>query len=220
MVAVIDTTIDGTGNRQMRTAAPKTAPGAAPAVAVKQRADARRNRKRVLDAARAQFAEHGVEAQIDDIARAAGLGVGTVYRHFPTKDALLEALAADRFVRLTEWATEALDDPDPWAGFCAFLRRSAQLQASDRALSKLMSERESFEGAADESARLLDATQAVVDRAQEAGELRPEITASDIAMLMCGLGSSCGPHGFGRHGMGWERYLDVLIAGLRTPARD
>jgi AcrR family transcriptional regulator len=191
---------------------------AAPAVEVRQRADARRNHKRVLDAAREQFAEHGVEAQVDDIARAAGVGVGTVYRHFPTKDALLEALAADRFIRLTEWAQEALDAGDAWEGFCAFLRRSAELQANDRALSALMSERDSFEGAARESEQLIAATQALVDRAQRSGELRPEITANDVAMLMCGLGSSCGPHGFaGRHGMGWERYLEILIAGLRIP---
>jgi AcrR family transcriptional regulator len=191
---------------------------AAPAVEVRQRADARRNHKRVLDAAREQFAEHGVEAQVDDIARAAGVGVGTVYRHFPTKDALLEALAADRFIRLTEWAQEALDAGDAWEGFCAFLRRSAELQANDRALSALMSERDSFEGAARESEQLIAATQALVDRAQRSGELRPEITANDVAMLMCGLGSSCGPHGFaGRHGMGWERYLEIIIAGLRAP---
>jgi AcrR family transcriptional regulator len=191
----------------------------APVVEVRQRADARRNYKRVLDAAREQFAEHGVEAQVDDIARAAGVGVGTVYRHFPTKDALLEALAADRFIRLGEWAREALDAGDAWEGFCAFLRRSAELQANDRALSALMSERDSFEGAASESEDLIAATQALVDRAQRSGELRPEISANDVAMLMCGLGSSCGPHGFaGKHGMGWERYLEIIIAGLRTPA--
>jgi AcrR family transcriptional regulator len=188
-------------------------------VEVKQRADARRNRRRVLDAARQRFAEHGVDAQVDDIARAAGVGVGTVYRHFPTKDALLEALAADRFARLTEWATEALSDPDPWQGFCEFLRRSAELQASDRALSAVLSERDSFVGAARESDELIDATQALVDRAQDAGALRADITAHDIAMLMCGLGSSCGPHGFAaKHGMGWERYLEIIVAGLRAPA--
>jgi AcrR family transcriptional regulator len=192
---------------------------AAPVVEVRQRADARRNYKRVLDAAREQFAEYGVEAQVDDIARAAGVGVGTVYRHFPTKDALLEALAADRFIRLTEWAHEALEAAAAWEGFCAFLRRSAELQANDRALSALMSERDSFEGAASESEDLIAATQALVDRAQRSGELRPEVSANDVAMLMCGLGSSCGPHGFaGKHGMGWERYLEIIISGLRTPA--
>ncbi len=185
---------------------------------VKQRADARRNHKRVLDAARSQFAERGLEAQVDDIARAAGVGVGTVYRHFPTKDALLEALAADRFLRLTEWANEALAEPEPWESFCGFLRRSAEMQANDRALSRLMSESDGFEGAAAESDALIAATQALVDRAQRSGELRPDITAHDIAMLMCGLGSSCGPHGFQKHGMGWERYLDIIIAGLRAPA--
>ena len=88
----------------------------------KQRADARRNRERVLAAARAQFAANGLEAQIDDIARAADVGVGTVYRHFPTKEALLQALAADRFTRLAEWAREALEAPDAWQGFCDYPR--------------------------------------------------------------------------------------------------
>jgi AcrR family transcriptional regulator len=94
-----------------KTKAPPT-----PQVERTQRADARRNRERVLSAARAQFAANGLEAQIDDIARAADVGVGTVYRHFPTKEALLEALAADRFIRLAEWAREALEAPD---GVCS-----------------------------------------------------------------------------------------------------
>jgi AcrR family transcriptional regulator len=187
-----------------------------PVVERVQRADARRNRERVLSAARAQFAAKGLEAQVDDIARAADVGVGTVYRHFPTKEALLEALAADRFMRLAEWAREALKAPDAWEGFCGFLRRSAELGANDRLLSEAMAERDAFQGAQREKDELMEATAVLVERAQAAGELRPEIGAQDIAMLMCGLGRATGPGSFD-HAMSWERYLEIIIAGLRAP---
>jgi AcrR family transcriptional regulator len=196
---------------------PQTAPNpAAPPLEVRQRADARRNRERVLAAARAQFAANGLEAQIDDIARAADVGVGTVYRHFPTKEALLEALAAARFTRLAEWGREALEAPDAWEGLCDFLRRSAELGANDRLLSEAMAERNAFGGAQREKDELMRATEALVERAQATGELRPEVDAQDIAMLMCGLGRATGPGAFD-HAMGWERYLEIIIAGLRAP---
>jgi AcrR family transcriptional regulator len=194
----------------------KTQTPAPPEVARTQRADARRNRERVLAAARGQFAANGLDAQIDDIARAADVGVGTVYRHFPTKEALLEALAADRFIRLAEWAREALEAPDGWDGLCDFLRRSAELGANDRLLSEAMAERDAFQGAQREKAELMEATAALVERAQATGELRPEIGAQDIAMLMCGLGRATGPGSFD-HAMSWERYLEIIIAGLRAP---
>ncbi|MEK6326865.1 MAG: helix-turn-helix domain-containing protein [Actinomycetota bacterium] len=182
-----------------------------------QRADARRNRERILVAARRQFAANGLEAQMDDIARAADLGVGTVYRHFPTKEALLQALAADRFIRLTEWAREALEVPDAWEGFRDYLRRSAELGANDRLLSEAMAERDAFQGAQREKDDLMEATAALVERAQAAGELRPDIRAQDIAMLMCGLGRATGPGSFD-HATSWERYLEIIVAGLRAPA--
>jgi AcrR family transcriptional regulator len=190
---------------------------AAPAVVRTQRADARRNRERILVAAREQFADTGIDAQIDDIARAADVGVGTVYRHFPTKEALLQALAADRFVRLAEWAREALEAPDAWEGFRDYLRRSAELGANDRLLSEAMAERDAFQGAQREKDDLMEATAALVERAQAAGELRPDIGAQDIAMLMCGLGRATGRGAFD-HAMSWERYLEIIVAGLRAPA--
>jgi AcrR family transcriptional regulator len=189
----------------------RAAPQAEPA----QRADARRNRERVLAAAREQFAANGLDAQIDDIARRADVGVGTVYRHFPTKEALLEALAADRFTRLAEWAREALQAPDGWDGFCDFLRRSAELGANDRLLSEAMAERQALQGAQREKDELMEVTAALVERAQATGELRPDIGAQDIAMLMCGLGRATGPGAFDQ-AMSWERYLDIIIAGLRA----
>ncbi len=193
------------------TTSPRTAAGEPT-----QRADARRNRERVLAAARRQFATHGLEAQVDDIAREADVGVGTVYRHFPTKEALLQALAADRFSRLAEWAREALQAPDAWEGFRDFLRRSAELGASDRLLSEAMAQQQAFQGAQREKDELMEATAALVERAKATGELRSDVTAQDIAMLMCGLGRATGPGAFD-HAMSWERYLEIVIAGLRTP---
>ena len=131
-----------------------------------QRADARRNRERILAAARLQFATDGLDAQIDDIARGADVGVGTVYRHFPTKEALLQALAADRFTRLAEAAREALEAPDGWEGFRGFLRRSAELGANDGLLSEAMAERQAFQGAQPEKDELMEVTAALVERAQ------------------------------------------------------
>src|ERR1700710_2460976 len=80
------------------------------------RADARRNREKVLTAARAVFSEHGRDAQMDDVARRASVGVGTVYRHFPTKEALIEALVVDSFERLAGLATDARGRERPWGG--------------------------------------------------------------------------------------------------------
>src|SRR5947209_14469839 len=102
-----------------------------PVAARALRADARRNREAVIAAAKQLFADRGLDAQMPDVAKAANVGVGTVYRHFPTKDHLIAALAADRFERLATKGREALEDPDAWTGLCDFLRFSAQIQADD-----------------------------------------------------------------------------------------
>ena len=98
------------------------------------RADARRNRESILKAARAVFSARGREGHLEEVARRAKVGMGTVYRHFPTKEALLEALAREQFDLLTSWAREALEEPHPGAALEALLWRGAELQASDRAL--------------------------------------------------------------------------------------
>src|ERR671929_2390947 len=97
------------------------------------RADARRNRERVIKAARWCMARDGLDAQMEEIARRAKVGVGTVYRHFRTKDDLVEALAAERFERLRDLALEALEQEDPWESFAWFMRVSARIQTDDRA---------------------------------------------------------------------------------------
>src|SRR4051812_1359806 len=114
-------------------------PTAAPAQS--QRRDARRNRQLIVKAARRCFARDGRDAGMDDIARSAGVGVGTVYRHFPNKDDLVEALATERFERLRDLAQEALAEADAWKAFEDFMRASAQIQTDDRALSEILTSR-------------------------------------------------------------------------------
>ena len=95
------------------------------------RADARRNRERIIAAARTVFAERGVEAQMDDVAREAGVGVGTVYRHFPHKEALLGELVAAKFRAFGDNAERALEVEDPWEAFAGLLRANAELCVRD-----------------------------------------------------------------------------------------
>src|SRR5947207_2451662 len=105
------------------------------------RADARRNREAVLAAAKKLFADQGLDAQMPDVAKAAKVGVGTVYRHYPTKDDLIAALVAERFERLAQKAREGLEMDDAWEGISEFIRFSAQIQADDRGLCEVMGSR-------------------------------------------------------------------------------
>jgi AcrR family transcriptional regulator len=189
-------------------------PPSDPRAEVKQRADARRNRKRILAAARDQFAEHGLDVHIEQIARAAGVGVGTIYRHFPAKEDLLQALADERFAWFAENARAALDDPDPWRGFCEFMRKSGRVTAEDRALSEAMDQLPYLCAAAAEKARLLELTQQLVERAQASGSMRPDFTADDVPSLMRGLARATASHADGPPAMSWERYLEIMLAGL------
>lgn len=180
-----------------------------------QRADARRNRERVVAAARTVFGEHGREAQMDDIARRAGVGVGTVYRHFPTKQALLAALIVDAFDRITAEARRALDEPDPWDGLTRVLWYAAENLAGDRALSEaLASDVDIPGGATAGQAILVDAVAELMRRAQAAGSLRPDAEIDDIPMLMCGVGM--GQIKGHRCTAPWRRHLAIVIDGLRA----
>lgn len=181
-----------------------------------QRADARRNRAKVLAAAEAQFAEHGLDAQVEEIARTAGLGVGTVYRHFPTKEALLEALAEERFEAKAQAAREGLELDDPWEGFVHMMRGAARVAAEDRAVSEAMEQRTGICAAAAQRAGLDTLVVELVERAKAAGELRPDITPDDVPSLVCGVGRAVNAGHPGAPAMTWERYLEIMLAGLRS----
>ena len=155
---------------------------------------------------------------MDEIARCAGVGVGTVYRHFPTKEALYEALASDHFLRLAATAREALGGADSWEAFSGFMRRAAALQASDRALAEVMAAQpEVMRDAARGREDLHSAVAELVARAQAAGSLRPDVAPADVPMLMCGIGRAT--RSAGGPGMSWERYLAIVLDGLRVGGR-
>lgn len=181
-----------------------------------QRADARRNREAVIAAARTLFAAEGLEAQMPDVARAANVGVGTVYRHFPTKDELVAALVADRFDRLAEKASEALEAPDAWRGFCDFIRFAAAIQADDRGLCEVMGSRPEVMDAAARAAGLPELADRLVKRAQRSGGLRRDLSWEDIPLIVCGFGpltqAKAGP-AVGR----WPRLVEIILDGLRAP---
>jgi AcrR family transcriptional regulator len=183
-----------------------------------QRADARRNREAVLVAARKLMAAHGLETQMDDIAREAGVGVGTVYRHFPNKEDLISALAEYRFERLAEFANECLAEDDPGEAFERFLYRAAEFQASDQSLSEVMRDRPEAMQAAAQKAGLLELTREAMTRAQKAGAIRQDAVAEDIPMVMCGLGTSTpGNRGPFVTATSWRRFIAIVLDGLRAP---
>lgn len=180
------------------------------------RADARRNRQAVIDAAKRLFAEVGLEAQMPDLARAANVGVGTVYRHFPTKDQLIAAIATEHFDRIAQKAREELESADAWQGLCDFIRFSIQVQADDRGLCEVMGSRPDLMDSAARAAGLVELSAELVTRAQRSGQLRPDIEWQDIPMIACGLGHVT--HGGPPPSAGrWPRLVEIILDGLRAP---
>jgi AcrR family transcriptional regulator len=194
----------------------ETSPVAAEKLDRTLRADARRNRQAVLAAAKKLFADEGLDAQMPDVAKAAEVGVGTVYRHFPTKDDLIAALVGERFERLAQKAREGLQRDDSWDGISEFIRFSAQLQAEDRGLCEVMGSRPEMMDAAAHAAGLPELCDQLVKRAQRSGELRRDLAWQDIPMIACGLGritqATVGP-ATGR----WPRLVEIILDGLRAP---
>jgi AcrR family transcriptional regulator len=183
-----------------------------------QRADARRNRERILDGAREAFAAVGAEAQMDEVARLAGVGVGTVYRHFATKEALLAELVRQKLSRMTVNTREALErDGEPFGVFADLLRRNAELAARDAALQFAMlgAGEAVWEQARAEQEELLGLTAELMARAQRAGTMRPDVSASDIPMLMCGV---CATMTHTKPDFDWERHLALVVDSLHAAA--
>jgi AcrR family transcriptional regulator len=176
------------------------------------RADARRNRERIVKAARAVFADQGIDAQIDDVAKRAKVGVGTVYRHFPTKEALLDALVRERFEEIAGYANEALQREDAWDGFCELIWRAAERNAVDRAFCEVVAGTD--QSAVVEDTGLARSTEELMDRAKAQGRMRADATSMDVEIMMCGAGSVMrtiltAPDV-------WRRYLTLMLDGLRA----
>lgn len=181
------------------------------------RADARRNRQAVIDAASKLFTEQGLDAQMPDVARAANVGVGTVYRHFPTKDQLIAAIASQHFDRMAEKGREDLELADPWEGISDFIRFAIQIQADDRGLCEIMSSRPELMDTAARAAGLPELCDKLVKRAQQSGQLRSDLDWEDVPMIACGIGhitQGGPPPSVGR----WPRLVELILDGLRAPA--
>jgi AcrR family transcriptional regulator len=165
-------------------------PEAAPQASERHlRADAQRNRERILEAATALMATHGIDVPIDEIARLAQVGVGTVYRNFPTKGALFEALLMARIAPLVAAARSAATADDPGDAFVTFVRQVSDEFADFRALADAMAESGVDLSAAKQhiSGDLIVAVEELLRRAQAAGRVRPDVTISDVSAMMAGL---------------------------------
>jgi AcrR family transcriptional regulator len=180
-----------------------------------ERADKARNRARILAAASEAFAERGVETQMDDIAARAGLGVGTLYRHFATKDALMVALVQRKFENILEVVQREVEreQGEPFAVFADVMREGASVAAADTgAQDALLHAGDAVWSAADPILdRLQAATQILIDRAQAAGTMRADVTAADIPMVMCGVSAPMAVADYD-----WRRYLDLVLDGFRA----
>jgi AcrR family transcriptional regulator len=181
------------------------------------RSDARRNRGRILDAARELFASERPEVGIDEVARLAEVGVGTVYRHFPDKEALMGALVRERFATFNERLTTAVanEQVEPFSLLVETMRANAASMAQDAATRfALMSHGERvFAHAQAEGEEFLRLTGVLVERAQRAGRLRNDFTAEDVPMIMCGV---CATMDARKPDWSWEHHLDLLISGMRA----
>jgi AcrR family transcriptional regulator len=182
------------------------------------RADAARNRDRLLTAASAAFAERGLDAPLEQVARRAGVSIGTLYNHFPTRDALLDAIFPERLADLDRMAEDALADPDPWDGFAGYVQTLFALQAQDRGLNDALTR--SFPGAAGMEAacrRGLEQLERVAARAKGSGQLRADFTPGDLAPLVWGMAqviresAEVAPDA-------WRRCLAFFLDGLRAEA--
>jgi AcrR family transcriptional regulator len=183
------------------------------------RADARRNRERIMSSARELFARLGPQAQMDEIAAHAGVGIGTVYRHFPTKEALLTAMVRERFREFAQIAELADSIDDPLAALESVIRGSAQAVEGDAGfqLAMMGSDELEWEGIEQEKAALDAAVGRIIRRAADAGVIRPDFTFEDFGMLMCGITSTMY---FKPGSADWRRHLEIVLDGICAPARE
>jgi AcrR family transcriptional regulator len=148
--------------------------------------DAERNRLAVLASARSVFAEQGVTASLEEIARRAGVGIGTLYRHFPRgREQLVAEALVDQVGRYVVLAEQALQARDPWVGFADFVERICQMEADDRGLSDLLAMALPADERVEElRAEANDLVLGLVEQAKASGQLRPDFVAEDLVLLL------------------------------------
>jgi len=177
------------------------------------RSDAIRNRDKLLAAAGQEFAAQGLDAPLEHIAKRAGVSIGTLYNHFPTRDDFLNALLPARIGRaMDEIAAEALADDDPWRAFETYLAGIFSLQVKDRGLTDAISQRIQLTPEVLEVCRRgLEHAVRLIDRAKAAGRLRPDFEPADLTPLVLAMSEV-----IQRDPDGWPRFLAFYLDGLRV----
>ena len=179
------------------------------------RADAERNRQRILAAAAELFTERGLEPSLDDVARHAGVGVGTVYRRFPDKASLADALFDERIDALVALAEEAQAEPDAWAALVSFLERSAEILASNRGLRQiLMFAAEGRDRGICARDRMRPAIESLIERAQADGQVRADLRPTDVPMIEF-MVAAAAEYAWQVRPTVWRRYLALILDALR-----
>jgi AcrR family transcriptional regulator len=180
------------------------------------RADAARNRARILSAAGEVFAERGIDVTLDDIAAHAGLGVGTVYRRFADREALVEALFDQRARLMLGLMQSALQAPDGWEALVEVIRTTCTALATDRGFRQVMlSSKYGHDEVARCRAEFPPLVEQLVERAKATGKLRSDFEATDVPMIFLMVGTVADFAGEVQPGL-WGRYLDLLLDGMRA----
>jgi AcrR family transcriptional regulator len=177
------------------------------------RSDARRNRELLLAAARSVIAERGADAPLEEIARRAGVGIGTLYRHFPERSDLIDALAADHVGTLADHAESVLDAPRALDGVITVLEQALASQESDLALRETLLESRAMSRLGEARLRWRAAVRSLVDRARSEGDLRDDVEYADVVVALWGLGRVVEATAGAAPGA-WRRHLAVVLTGL------
>lgn len=179
------------------------------------RADAERNRQRILAAAAELFTERGLEPSLDDVARHAGVGVGTVYRRFPDKASLADALFDERIDALVALAEQAQAEPDAWAALVSFLERSGEMLVSNRGLRQiLMFAAEGHDRGICARDRMRPAIESLIERAQADGQVRADLRPTDVPMIEF-MVAAAAEYAWQVRPTVWRRYLALILDALR-----
>ncbi|MEU4097163.1 helix-turn-helix domain-containing protein [Streptomyces sp. NPDC026673] len=180
------------------------------------RSDAVRSRKLLLEAAAEVFAEHGSAVSVSQIAERAGVGKGTVFRHFPTKEDLLASIVFEKMFLLVAIGERLLDAEDSADGLCEFMGAAIEMQTRDRAFCEVAQGEARDHPEVRKGREMLDAvTEALTDRARQHGAIRSDITGQDVRLLMSGIYQTAAPE-LATQSRLWQRYLRLVFDGMQS----
>jgi AcrR family transcriptional regulator len=180
------------------------------------RADAERNRRRIVDAARELFASRGIDITLDDVAAHAKVGVGTVYRRFSCKEELIDGVFEQRLEDMLVGAKAALDEPDAWTGLVNFLEEMCAGISADRGLGEVvLGSDEGCHGIAQMRERIDPYVEKIVARARRSGQLRADVEVNDFFPLV-GMVGAASEFMCAVEPSNWRRYFAIVLDGLRA----